>query len=195
MTNSAIAFRSRASTAWANAQSLSAMAAGGGKQLVSSYESREKGKSPRRSQFFAMGGFSGKGRRSRVEGMRIVASLVLTCGLIMGQEPGMGGGPMSPEEREKMMLDSLSDQLCSKKDQQEQLKTVIDRGKENVHPLQPDSIRVKGKIRAAVKNGADATPLYEKYGAAQPQLAAAEAMGFADVLPMLMAPLQQRRGR
>lgn len=107
----------------------------------------------------------------------------------------MGGGPMSPEEREKMMLDSLSDQLCSKKDQQEQLKTVIDRGKENVHPLQPDSIRVKGNIRAAVKNGADATPLYEKYGAAQPQLAAAEAMGFADVLPMLMAPLQQRRGR
>ena len=131
----------------------------------------------------------------------------------MGGGGGMARGPMSPEEREKMMLDSLSDQLGLKKDQKKQLKTVIDRGKENVQPLQLDSIQVKGQIRAAVKNGADATPLYERYGAVQSQLAAAEARVFADVLamlddkqrqkadgvynmlPMLMAPVQQRRGR
>ncbi len=171
--------------------------------------------------------------------MRIVAALVLMCGLVMGQGPGGGGGggmggmgggggrggmggggmgggmgrgPMDPAERERMMLDTLSDQLNLKKEQKKQLKTVLDRGKENVQPLQLDSIQVKGQIRAAVKSGADATPLYEKYGAVQAQLAAAEAKVFLDVLamldekqkqkadnvynmiPILMAPVQ-RRGR
>lgn len=46
MTNSAMALRSRASTAWARAQSVSCMVAGDGKRLVSSYESGERGESP-----------------------------------------------------------------------------------------------------------------------------------------------------
>ena len=167
--------------------------------------------------------------------MRIVAALVLVSGLMMAQGPGMGGGggmgggrggmgegmggggmgrrPMDPAERERMMVESLSDQLGLKKDQKKQLKIVLDRGKENVQPLQLDAMQVKGQIRAAVKSGAEAGPLFEKYGAVQAQLAAAEAKVFADVLamldekqgqkadgvynmiPMLMAPVQQRRGR
>jgi hypothetical protein len=169
--------------------------------------------------------------------MRIVAALVLVSGLMMAQGPGMGGGggmggmgggrggmgegmgggmgrgPMDPAERERMMVESLSDQLGLKKDQKKQLKAVLDRGKENVQPLQLDAMQVKGQIRAAVKSGAEAGPLFEKYGAVQAQLATAEAKVFADVLamldekqrqkadgvynaiPMLMAPVHSRRGR
>jgi hypothetical protein len=112
-----------------------------------------------------------------------------------------------------MMLDSISDQLNLKKDQKKQLKSVLDLGKENVQPLQLDAMQVKGQIRAALKAGADARPLYEKYGIVQMNLVAAEAKVFTDVLamldekqkqkadgiynmiPALLAPTQQRRGR
>ena len=102
----------------------------------------------------------------------------------MGEGGGMRG-PMSPAERERMMFESVCDQLDLKKDQKKQFKGILDKGRETVLPFHQDSNKARALIRNAVKSGGDPTPLFQAFGGVQAELVAAEAKIYGEALAML----------
>ena len=102
----------------------------------------------------------------------------------MGEGGGMRG-PMSPAERERMMFESVCDQLDLTKDQKKQFKGILDKGRETVLPFHQDSNKARALIRKAVKSGGDPKPLFQAFGGVQAELVAAEAKIYGEALAML----------
>lgn len=123
----------------------------------------------------------------------IVATLILSCSLLLGQPPGGGPMNMDPAQRQEFMLDMLSGQLGLDKDQRSKMKQLLDSARKEMAPLQSLQTKNDNALREAVKAGkpeAEVAKFARTAGGLEEQLAALQSHTFRNALALLK-PVQK----